>query len=88
LFSTCRDASWDCGAIDCAKNIHCPANQVYLQDVRRCGATCATYDDTADFCAAANEPVFDGCGCPNDTVLAPNVSRSHAATFVQPLQSH
>ena len=74
LSSTCKNATWDCGDIDCAKNIHCPGNQVYLHDVKRCGTTCATYDDTAEFCSAASEPVFDGCGCPTDTVLSLNVS--------------
>ena len=72
--SKCSNASWDCGGIDCSKNIRCPSNQVYLRDVRRCGRTCATYDDTADFCSAANEPIFDGCACPSETVLSPNVS--------------
>jgi len=48
-----------------------------MRDVRRCGATCDTYDDSADFCSAG-EPVFDGCGCPDDTVLASNVSRHSA----------
>lgn len=68
----CTNGTWDCGDEKCAEQVNCPNNMVYLENMRRCGRSCQTYMKKA--MCPADEPITEGCGCPDDLVLGAEVS--------------
>ena len=46
----------------------CPNNQIYLEDAHSCQTTCQTYGITCP-----DDHIYTGCGCPENTTLAPDV---------------
>lgn len=64
LYSTCTDGLLHCGESQCALAVMCPNNQIYREDLSRCGRTCL---DSANSCP--DEPKMKGCGCPDGLLL-------------------
>ena len=73
-YSVCKNGKFTCGEPDpdCSDEVNCPSDLVYYSNAPHCYRRC-------DFLNCTMQ-TFTGCGCPEELVLGPDVSKLYRFT--------